>query len=231
MPPVSRRARTVRRSAPARPRDPEATRGAILDAAEHLLLQRGVAETSLAQVARRARVTKSLIHHYFGSKDALWIEVKQRRFRAYVEDQMADLDPVPTSAQAALQAAIERYFLFLARHPDIVRLFARMWLEGDAALDELDRQVTSAGAEAIRAAQQDGQLDPDIDPVLMIAVFISASHGWFSFRHAPFSAAGRGRNVSPAGAVSAADKAFLRTLIRVFFRGVLPAHAVPNRPT
>ena len=186
---------------------------AILDAAEQLLLQRGVAETSLTQVARKARVTKSLIHHYFGSKDALWTAVKRRRFTLYVDDQLAEIRPPAESAEAVLRASIERYFRFLSRNPDTVRLFARMWLEGDTALDDLDRKVTAAGVEAIRCAQQEGQLRADVDPLHMIGVFVCASLGWFTFRHVSVSTS------PPAG-----DEASLRDLVRIFFHGALPAH-------
>lgn len=198
-----------------RRRDPEGTRAAILDAAEQLLLQRGVAETSMTEVARKARVTKSLIHHYFGSKDALWTEVKRRRFKGYVDDQLEELTPAvegaPASAEAVLQASIERFFRFLSRNPDTVRLFARMWLEGDATLDDLDRQVTMAGVDAIRCAQQAGQVRADVDPLHVIGVFACASLGWFGFRHVS------------SEATADRDEAFLRDLVRIFFRGALPS--------
>lgn len=199
----------TRRATPRR-RDPEATRTAILAAAERLLLKRGVAETSLTEVARAARVTKSLIHHYFGSKDALWTEVKRHRFRLYVEDQIADISPPSADAETVIRASIEKYFRFLSRNPDTVRLLARMWLENDRSIDELDRRITTAGAEAIRYAQQAGQIRNDVDPTHLITIFVSASFGWFSFRHLTQAS-------TPEG-----DEAFLRDLIRVFFRGALP---------
>lgn len=203
---------TSRRRTVTRRRDPDATRLAILDAAERLLLQRGVAETSMSEVSRKARVTKSLIHHYFGSKEALWTEVKRRRFEQYVDDQLAILEPSEESPEGVLQASVERFFRFLAKNPDSVRLFARMWLEGDGALDDLDRKVTAAGVEALREAQHAGLVRGDVNPLHMIAVFVCASLGWFGFRHLSLK----------EGSSADSDEAFLRDLVRVFLRGVLP---------
>ena len=73
----------------ARTRNPEATRAAILDAAEKVFLDKGYGETSMSQIAAEAAVTKSLLHHYFGSKDNLWTKVKTRRFAVYADHQLA----------------------------------------------------------------------------------------------------------------------------------------------
>src|SRR5690606_25552520 len=54
-----------------RRRDPDATRAEILEAAEQLFLQDGFGRTSISAIARLAGVTKSLIHHHFGTKEAL----------------------------------------------------------------------------------------------------------------------------------------------------------------
>jgi TetR/AcrR family transcriptional regulator len=74
-----------------RRRDPEATQEAILRAAETLFIDRGMAAVRTSAVAKQAGVAKSLIHHYFGSKDALWEAVIKRRFEAYFEAQFSML--------------------------------------------------------------------------------------------------------------------------------------------
>ena len=72
--------------APKQQRDPEATRAALLEAAETLFLEKGFGNTSLSEIGRQAGITKSLIHHYFGSKEGLWREVKTRRFMQYAQE-------------------------------------------------------------------------------------------------------------------------------------------------
>ena len=61
-------------------RDPESTRNAIVEAAELIFVDQGFAATSLSAIAKKANVTKSLIHHHFGTKKDLWEEIKRKQF-------------------------------------------------------------------------------------------------------------------------------------------------------
>ena len=99
-----------------RTRDPEATRAAILEAAEEIFIAKGPGSTALSEIARQAGVTKSLIHHHFGSKEGLWREVKVRRFSAYAEGQMRMLETVPPSHEL-LRDSMRYYFGFLKDNP------------------------------------------------------------------------------------------------------------------
>ncbi|MEL7369970.1 MAG: helix-turn-helix domain-containing protein, partial [Myxococcota bacterium] len=63
--------------------DPEATRQAILAAAQRIFVDKGVGATTMRDIAEAAGVTKSLIHHHFRSKDELWKAVKQASFEQY----------------------------------------------------------------------------------------------------------------------------------------------------
>jgi len=54
---------------------PDARRAAILDAARELVAEQGLNRTSISDVAQRAGVTRGLVHHYVGSKDALVAEL------------------------------------------------------------------------------------------------------------------------------------------------------------
>ena len=114
----------------ARVRDPEATRAAILDAAEQAILSKGFAKTSTSEIARLAGVTKSLIHHHFGSKEALWEEAKVRRFAGYATQQKAMLDEQEPTADL-LRDSMKMYFRFLRSNPELVKMMAWMFVEED----------------------------------------------------------------------------------------------------
>ena len=111
----------------ARRRDPEATRLAILDAAEAIFVEKGFAAASMSDIAARAAITKSLIHHHFGSKEELWVEVKRRSLDEYVEAQRA-LMASPGADAATLTESLRIYFRFLERNPNWVRLST--WMIG-----------------------------------------------------------------------------------------------------
>ena len=56
-----------------RPGGPD-TRGEILQAARESFADKGFGATSIRAVAREAGVDAALVHHYFDSKDSLFIE-------------------------------------------------------------------------------------------------------------------------------------------------------------
>ncbi len=70
-------------------RDPEATRTAILDAAEGLVLDRGLSGTSVGTISARAGVTKGAFYHHFDTKADL-AHALMERFAAADLDQLED---------------------------------------------------------------------------------------------------------------------------------------------
>ena len=197
-------------------RNPEATRSALIEAAEEIFLKKGFGNTSLSEIARHAGITKSLIHHYFGSKEGLWREVKTQRFVQYAERQMAMLQEASPSAEL-LRASVVFYFDFLRRNPQIVRVLAWMFLEQDQkdCLD-LDRELIRQGVEKVKAAQELGQLRADIDPRFVLFIFIGLCQHWFQDKGhfiQSFGTEGLDENL---------DDAYLNAIVKVFFEGLLP---------
>jgi len=202
--------------APRAPRDPEATRAALIEAAEEIFLKKGFGNTSLSEIARRAGITKSLIHHYFGSKEGLWREVKTQRFMHYANRQMEMLQQAQPSAEL-LKASVAFYFDFLRRNPQIVRVLAWMFLEQDQKeCMDIDRELIAQGVEKIRATQALGQLRKDIDPRFIVFVFIGLCQHWFQDKGhfmESFGTEGLGADL---------DESYLGTIIKIFFEGILP---------
>jgi len=163
----------------ARKHDPEASRAAILDAAERLFLEHGFAGASMSEIAKGSGVTKSLIHHHFGSKDALWREVKRRRFSSYHEQQTQLFASKGPSA-ALLRESMRVYFQFLRDNPDTVRLMSWVMLEGDHEATEIVQELRDAGIEHLRAAQQAGVLRDDVPPPFMLITFLGLVKAWFA---------------------------------------------------
>jgi AcrR family transcriptional regulator len=55
--------------------EPDARRDLILDAARRVFVTKSAAEASTTEIAREAGVTRGLVHHYFGTKRALYVAV------------------------------------------------------------------------------------------------------------------------------------------------------------
>jgi len=204
----------------ARTRDPEATRASILDAAEEVFLEKGYGATAMSEIARRAGVTKSLVHHHFDSKANLWEEVKQRRFRHYAEVQMAMIqESAQDEGVQVLRDSFDFYFHFLQQNPELVRIMAWVFLEQEANRDvcvKLDDELMDAGAERIRRGQEQGFLRHDVDPRFLLFTFIGICQHWFQDRHHVIE------HVAEPVPDEVIDEKFLRDAMKIFFEGVLP---------
>jgi AcrR family transcriptional regulator len=86
--------------------DPAQRREQILDAANALFAQRAYDEVSIEDIARAARVTRGLVHHYFGGRNDVYIALLQR-LGAQREDQLPP--PVGRSARARVADTVSRW--------------------------------------------------------------------------------------------------------------------------
>lgn len=193
-------------------RDAEATRGRILQAATRLFIDHGFGVVSMRQVAEASEVTKSLIHHHFGTKEQLWEAVKERAFEDYARIQKAMLeDPEPAGVDL-IERSVRSYFAFLRDNPGVVRLFAWTHLEGDQTCGQSDRELVALGARRIEEAQRKGLLRDDINPTHVVTLFVNACTHWFEARshHAEWCGMG-------------SDDEFLEDFLKVFMAGLVPA--------
>jgi AcrR family transcriptional regulator len=98
------------------------SRSRILDQAERLFAQLGYHGTSLREVARACGVRQSLVQYHFGTKEALFRAVFERRVLPLNHERLARLDAVETAARGGAPAAQEvvralvEPIVLLARH-------------------------------------------------------------------------------------------------------------------
>ena len=202
----------------ARRYDPEATRQAILDAATRVFVEQGVADTALSEVAKAAGVTKSLIHHHFGSKEELWNEVKRASFRRYFEPILQTIRGNESHLDALMQV-ISHMFRFLQENPEVARMMGWMALEKDEINTELHDQVCSEGLLRIGQGQQEGIFREDVAASSIMSMFIILTSHWWHFRHVPE----RWRNnaaESEAAPPADIDGQFFEDMLKIFMEGV-----------
>lgn len=196
-----------------RRRDSETTRSCILDSAESVFVERGFAATAMSEIATRAGVTKSLIHHHFGSKESLWEEVKRRRLDDYSKLQLRAMSEGDPSADGFADA-IRSHFHFLRDNPGWVRLNAWMNLEDERLSAPTQPELMEAALRTIRASQAAGVLRDDVLAENAIAAFMALCTQWFLNKHA-YEQEGNDES-------QAADERYLDDLIKIFFEGVTP---------
>jgi AcrR family transcriptional regulator len=160
------------RSAATKPRavESEATRRAILDAAEELLASRGEEGLSIREICVRAGVTPPTIYHHFGDKAALVDRVVDDCFAAF-DRAFGDRAP-PADPVERLRFAFDQYLEYGATRAVHYRLMflrshGRPTPAGLASYDRLRRLV--------RAIADAGRLVPPVEDAT--AALWSSVHG------------------------------------------------------
>ena len=121
--------------------DDLSSRARLRDAAVRLFAERGVAGTSVRDIAEAAGVTAGLITHHFGSKE---------RLKAVVDDLMVEVFTAPLTASSdhsspTAEGVAEALAHTMAAHPDLRAYLRRSFLENDPASGEVfDRFVSTA---------------------------------------------------------------------------------------
>ena len=164
-----------------RPRDAEATRLEILNAAESLFAKNGFGSTSLARIAAASNSHKSLILHHFESKDGLWQAVKERRFAQFTLEQTAVFSQADVSLDE-IRRTTEAYFRLLENDPVLVQLLTRAELEQDIGCSQYDEERLAPFVDRMRDAQEAGLLRKDVPPAHLLLIIINAITQWFEAR-------------------------------------------------
>lgn len=194
--------------------DPEATREAILDAATALFVDRGYEGVSMSAIAKDAGVTKSLIHHHFGTKADLYRDVKQRGMAEYFQMQRDLLENREPDA-TLLEDSIVIYFRFLQKRPDVVRLMSWMRLDTQDELMERGDDLIDLGVAQLERGQQAGLIRSDVDPTSLIVGFLGLVESYFQWT------AAKCRHVEGLSDAQADDR-YLDTILKMFRAAIVP---------
>lgn len=93
----------------------------ILDAARHLFVTDGYAQTTIRRVAARAGVTSTALYLYFPNKDAILLEICDKAFAKLIE-RIEAIRSDGGGAMVMLRTFMEAYVRFGLEHPDEYRL-------------------------------------------------------------------------------------------------------------
>jgi AcrR family transcriptional regulator len=149
----------------------------LLDAATACFARNGIAATSLRAIADEAGVNPALLHYYFGDKaqlkDAMVEERVMPAFGALRDAVLAQGDEVAGAIAAFVRGTGE----VVARHPWLPPLWVREVLcEGGALrtllIERIAGQMPRLLADRFAAAQRAGQLNPDLDPRLLVVSLV-----------------------------------------------------------
>jgi len=160
----------------ARARDSEGTRRKIVRAAVREFTDFGYEGTTISRIARRAGVSKQLLSHYFPTKETLFREVHDLRFRTAIPD-----EALPSEASDLMA---ER-FLLRAKDVDYVRFLTWEAASGrNSSVPGRDtrlRRITEK-ASAIKKMQSRGEIRSDLDYRLIQLAITSLATYPLAFR-------------------------------------------------
>lgn len=169
--------------------DAEATRAALLDAAEQVFLERGVSSTTLEQIARRAGVTRGAIYWHFKDKTDLFSAMLDRvqlpfaefadryRQRDGGEDPLGTLQSICRLALARLEESETYrnvYDILLNRcefATDLNPVYERQ-------LRIQNENLYAAQSDFERAGEL-GQLRPSVEPRIAATALFALMHGLY----------------------------------------------------
>lgn len=158
----------------------ESTRARILDAANHVLREKGYSSTRLSDIAKAASTHAGAMYYYFESKDALVEELLNRnaaRSWKYVEQKVADLPPAASYRDRVIVAARASLANVLGEKGD--EAVVHMQLLNQIPADMRARLLSHATIsrhfvrDLIRGGQKTGEFRADVNPTVVALMLLS----------------------------------------------------------
>lgn len=144
----------------------ENRRAEILTSARELFASQGVEETSMGQIAERARLSRSLLYVYFRDREDVFLAVVDEglkklasRFEEVCAEQPCGLDAVEAIGWAFVD--------FSRQNPDYSSALARFQTTASRPLGGIAEQVNRILADQIARGVDDGSIHADVvNPML-----------------------------------------------------------------
>jgi TetR/AcrR family transcriptional regulator len=111
----------------------------ILKAAENIYAESGMAGARTDAIAAAAGVNKALLYYYFKSKEGLYQAVVGSQLQEF-QQQTREILSAKGPAGPILMRYVSYHFDFIGTHPNYPRIFQRMMMEGDRALERTIRE-------------------------------------------------------------------------------------------
>ncbi|HEX6586269.1 MAG TPA: TetR/AcrR family transcriptional regulator [Solirubrobacterales bacterium] len=154
----------------------------IVEAMRSSVARRGISGSTFEHVAREAGVSRGLLHYYFGTKEALLVEVVRRD----TEHRIARLD-VPL---AEAKSADELLGILVADLEDSIQNEPGFWVlifdlftagrrnpEIQREVGELFKRTREHVAEILRAKQAEGVISPAHEADAVVALLFALADG------------------------------------------------------
>lgn len=165
----------------------------IIAAAEIEFATFGFKGASMREIAKRADLPKANIHYYFKNKLGLYLAVLSDIIDLW-DGTLSDLSAADDPAES-LSIYLQKKIEFSRQHPVASRIFASEVISGGPNLDTYftDGYVEwfSSRTAVFKEWQQQGKLDPEVDPGHLIFLLWSSTQHYADFALQVSSAIGK----------------------------------------
>lgn len=194
------------------------TQNKIKQAAKFLFVKHGFDGTSMGDVAEKAEVNQSLIHHHFGAKQALWNLIRDEIYEDYFSAALEFLaEEQDQDIQTQIQSLLSMRFKFIQNHPELARIMAWQTLSDMPASTTSDHGILAMQKvlDRLKHAQKAQKLSADISPEMIAVIVFISTIGWFQNDYRWLFS--KQLNISELEL----DQKYLENLSRVLLGGVL----------
>ncbi len=157
----------------------------IIDAAERVFFSKGLAQSTMDDIATDAELSKGTLYLYFKSKEELYLAINERGLKILTE-MFSEAISKKKSGLDKVRAIGEAYFNYSQQHPDYFN--AMLYYESRnidfsdenscaRACEAYGTQTLQVVAQAIQTGISDGSIRPDIDPFKAAVVLWGHSTG------------------------------------------------------
>lgn len=204
---------------------PGASREMLLDAAAELFGRQGIAATSMTQIAAQAGVTAAMVHYHFKGREALLDALVEERFQPLLGFVWGPADPAVQDLPTLVEGLVHRLLEGPGQQAWLPPLWVREVLsEGgqlrERVIERLPLKKIQAIAEAVAAGQARGEVNPDLDPRLLVISIMGLTL-------LPLATAGLWRRLPGAAGVDA--KVLARHAIALLGAGLRPPRRRSSR--
>lgn len=158
----------------------------LLRAALHLFVSRGYRSTNLEQIAGAAKLSKGSVYFYFGSKEAVLLELLKRVQAIVVDEALAAARQAGPGAADRIVAFLHHQAQLGVTHRDEVLLLILMSLEFGgrrgkvrALTEGIYRKLYAFVEKLVREGMAAGELRGDLSPRELASIIMANHDGTF----------------------------------------------------
>jgi AcrR family transcriptional regulator len=177
-----------RRGRPSGQRDPSRTRAAILAAATHEFTTKGLNGARVDTIAKRARVNKRMLYHYFHGKEGLYVAVLEAIYtdirQAEIGLDLAHRDPLD-----GVRELVKFTWDYYIAHPEFLSLLGTenlhrsRYLRQSRHIRDLHTPLIDTIARLLERGEKQGVIRAGVDPIQLYCTIAALGFFYLSNRY------------------------------------------------